>query len=127
VYQQHDGGESNLNETALRLHIDLTVLIDRSNGYSRSEIVRLIEERQEKLILEICSLSILGATLKEGWRLHQNPSNQPRNNQVQGEEDERERRRDVRMKLAEFASKMNYNDSRLEELKSSINKNSSRT
>jgi len=35
--------------------------------------------------------------------------------------------RDVRMKLAEFASKMNYNDSRLEELKSSINKNSSRT
>jgi len=54
VYQQHDGGEGSLNKTTPRPHIDLKDLTDRSNGYSHSELVRLIEERQEELILELC-------------------------------------------------------------------------
>ena len=34
--------------------IDLSDLIERSNGYSRSELIRLIELRRERLILRLC-------------------------------------------------------------------------
>lgn len=110
--------------------IDLSDLIERSNGYSRSELIRLIELRQERLILRLC-----GPKYSRSYPYRRGGSYWKtlvtgigkirfRVKKVIRREDGRvfspilealdvKRRkysRDVRMKLAEFASVMSYRD-----------------
>lgn len=114
--------------------MDLADLIERSNGHSRTELVRLIEEKQKKLILQLCgpkysrshphrrgssytktlvtSLGTIRFKVKRVIRRTDNTVYSP----ILGALDVKHRKysRDVRMKLAEFASKMSYNDASLE-------------
>jgi len=113
-----------------RPHIDLTDLIDRSNGYSRSELVRLIEERQEELILELCGPKYSRSHPHKRAGTYTKPlvtslgTIKFKVKRVKGRGDggtfspildsldvnRRKYTRDVRMKLAEFASVMSYRD-----------------
>ncbi len=114
--------------------IDLTDLVERSNGYSRSELVRLIEERQEWLVQRLCgprysrshpyrrgssytktlvtSIGAIGFRVKRVIRRVNGVVSSP----ILGALDVKRRRysRDVRMKVVEFASKMSYRDASLE-------------
>jgi len=123
-----------LNKTAPRSHIDLTDLIERSNGHSRSELIRLIEERQERIIQELCGPkysrshpyrrgSSYTKTLVTGmgtisFKVKRVISRIDRsvNTPILEALDVKRRKysRDVRIKLAEFASKMTYGDASLE-------------
>ena len=109
-------------------------LIDRSNGYSRSELVRLIVERQEELILELCdpkysrshaykkagtytktlvtSLGTIKFKVKGVKGRGDGRTISPILDSL--EVNRRKYTRDFRMKLAEFASKISYNDASLE-------------
>jgi len=115
-------------------NIDLSHLISRANSNSQTELVRLIEERQEEIILELCgvkysrshpykrggsytktlvtSLGTIRFKVKRVTRRTDNRTSSP----VLGALDVNRRNysRDVRIKLVEFASKMSYNDSSLE-------------
>ena len=115
-------------------NIDLSHLIKRANGHSQNELVRLIEERQEELILEFCGpkysrshpykrggsytktlvtgIGVIRFKVKRVIRRIDGRTSSP----ILDALDVRCQKysRDVRMKLAEFASKMSYNDSRLE-------------
>ena len=123
-----------LNKTAPRSHIDLTDLIERSNGHSRSELVRLIEERQERIVQKLCGpkysrshpyrrgssyaktlvtgVGTISLKVKRVISRIDNSVSAP----ILEALDVKRRRysRDVRMKLAEFASKMTYGDAGLE-------------
>jgi hypothetical protein len=119
-----------LNEDCECFPIDLTDLIERSNGYSRSELVRLIEERQEQLILQLCGpkysrshpyrrggsymktlvtgIGEIRFRVKKVIRREDGRVFSP----ILEALDVKRRKysRDVRMKLAEFASVMSYGD-----------------
>ena len=119
-----------LNKTAPRPHIDLKDLIDRSNGYSHSELVRLIGERQEELILELCgpkysrshpykrggsytktlvtSLGTIRFKVKRVKGRGDGRTFSPILDSL--DVNRRKYTRDVRMKLSEFASVMSYRD-----------------
>ena len=123
-----------LKKNASRQHIDLSDLIERSNGLSRTELVRLIEEEQERIIQKLCGpkysrnhpyrrgssytktlVTGIGTTrfkVKRVIRRTDNTVNSP----ILEALDVKRRKysRDVRMKLAEFASKMTYQDASLE-------------
>jgi len=110
--------------------IDLSDLIERSNGHSRLELVRLIEERQEQLILQLCGprysrcypyrrggsywktlvtgIGRIRFRVKKVIRREDGRVISP----ILEALDVKRRRysRDVRMKLAEFASVMSYRD-----------------
>jgi len=123
-----------LNKTAPRPHIDLTDLIERSNGHSRSELVRLIEERQEQLIQKLCGsrysrshayrrgssyakilVTGIGTVRFKVKRVISRADNTVRSPILEALDMKRRKySRDVRMKLAEFASKMTYQDASLE-------------
>ncbi len=114
--------------------IDLMDLVERSNGYSRSELVRLIEERQGELIRRLCgpkysrrhpckrgssytktlvtSIGKIGFRVKRVIRRVGDVVSSP----ILDALDVKRRRysRDVRMKVVEFASKMSYRDASLE-------------
>jgi hypothetical protein len=114
--------------------IDLMDLVERSNGYSRSELVRLIEERQERLIQRLCGpkysrshpyrrgssyikalVTGIGTIRFEVRRVISRTDDRV-SSPILEALDVRRRRysRDVRMKLVEFASKMSYRDASLE-------------
>gem|GEM_PF-2502377 len=123
-----------LKKSAPKPHIDLSDLIHCSNGHSRSELVRLIEERQGQLIRELCgpkysrshpykragsytktlvtSFGAIRFKVKRVIRRTDKSISSP----ILEALDVKHRKysRDVRMKLAEFASKMSYKDSSLE-------------
>jgi len=123
-----------LKKTTLKPHIDLSDLIHRSNGHSRSELVRSIEERQERLVQELCgpkysrshpykragsytktlvtSLGNIRFKVKRVIKRADNSISSPILEALDVKHHKYSR--DVRMKLAEFASKMSYNDSSLE-------------
>jgi hypothetical protein len=123
-----------LEEKTNSPNIDLSHLIKRANGHSRHELVRLIEERREELILELCGpkysrshpykrgggytkplVTGVGAirfTVKRVIRQTDGRTASPILDVL--DVNRRKYSRDVRMKLAEFASKMSYNDSSLE-------------
>ncbi|MBS7614292.1 hypothetical protein KEJ18_00930 [Candidatus Bathyarchaeota archaeon] len=123
-----------LNKTAPKSHIDLTDLIERSNGNSRSELIRLIEERQERIIRKLCGLkysrshpyrrgSTYTKTLITGvgtvrFKVKRviSRTDSSVSTPILEALDVKRRKysRDVRMKLAEFASKMTYQDASLE-------------
>jgi hypothetical protein len=123
-----------LNKTAPRSHIDLTDLIERPNGHPRSELIRLIEERQERIVQELCGPkysrshpyrrgSSYTKTLVTGmgtisFKVKRVISRIDRsvNTPILEALDVKRRKysRDVRIKLAEFASKMTYGDASLE-------------
>lgn len=123
-----------LNKTAPRPHIDLTDLIERSNGHSRSELVRLIEEGQERVIQELCGpkysrshpyrrgssytktlVTGLGTIRFKVKRVISRADNSVSPPILEAlDVKHRKYSRDVRMKLAEFASKMTYQDASLE-------------
>ena len=110
--------------------IDLSDLIERSNGHSRLKLVRLIEERQEQLILQLCGPkysrnypyrrgSAYWKTLVTGigkirFRVKRVISKEDGRvfSPILEALDVKRRKysRDVRMKLAEFASVMSYGD-----------------
>jgi len=123
-----------LSKTAPRSHIDLTDLIERSNGHSQSELVRLIEDRQERIIEKLCGpkysrshpyrrggsytktlVTSLGTVRFKVKRVI-NRINKSVSAPILESLDVKRRKysRDVRMKLAEFASKMTYGDASLE-------------
>ena len=123
-----------LNKTAPRPHIDLTDLIERSNGHSRSELVRLIEERQERVVQELCGprysrshpyrrgssytktlVTGIGTIRFKVKRVISKIDNSVSSPILEALDVKRRKySRDVRMKLAEFASKMTYQDASLE-------------
>jgi len=110
--------------------IDLSDLIERSNGYSRSEIIRLIGLRQERLILRLCgprySRSYPYRRGGSYWKTLVTGIGEIRFmvKKIIRREDGRvispilealdvkrlKYSRDVRMKLAEFASLMSYRE-----------------
>jgi len=126
--------KAGLNENSECSPIDLTDLIECSNGRSRLELVRLIEDRQERMIRKLCgpkysrshqyrrgsaytktvvtSLGTIKFKVKKVISKADNTVYSP----ILEALDVKRRKysRDVRMKLAEFASKMSYNDSSLE-------------
>jgi len=123
-----------LKEKTNSPNIDLSHLISRANSHSQTELVRLIEERQEEFILELCGpkysrshpykrggsyiktvVTCLG-TLRFKVKRVRRRKNGRTSSPILDALDVRRRKytRDVRMKLAEFASKMSYNDSSLE-------------
>lgn len=123
-----------LNKNAPTPHIDLTCLIGHSNNHSRSELVRLIEERQERIIGELgvpkysrshpyrragsyakTLVTSIGAIRFKVKRVMRRTDNRIESPILEALDVKRRKySRDVRMKLAEFASKMSYQDASLE-------------
>ena len=74
--------------------IDLSDLIERSNGYSRSELTRLIELWQERLILRLCGQVFSKISLQEGRLILEDSSHRHWKDKVQGKEGYMERGRE---------------------------------
>lgn len=123
-----------LKESTDSFRIDLSDLIERSNGHSRIELVRLIEERQERIVQEVCGpkysrsrpyrrgssytktlVTGLGTIRFRVKRVISRADNKVSAPILEALDVKRRKySRDVRLKLAEFASKMSYHDASLE-------------
>ena len=119
-----------LKESTCDFRIDLSDLIERSNGHSRSELVRLIGERQEGFIQQLCGprysrshpyrrgssytktlVTNVGTIAFRVRRVIRKVDRKVSSPILEALDVKRRKySRNIRMKLAEFASKMSYND-----------------
>ena len=123
-----------LEEGSYGCHIDLAGLIGRANSRSRRKLVRLIEERQEDLIYEMCGprysrgyvyrrggsytkrlVTSLGEIRFRVERVIRRIDDKVRSPILEALDVKRRKySRDMRMKCVEFASKMSYGDASME-------------